>query len=154
MFRLVLLSLSLSLFNTGISFAEDFSGKARVVDGDTIYVGSTKVRVFGIDAPEQKQTCTHNKKQWNCGEQSTFALANIIGNHWVECIKKDVDRYRRIVATCYTGPYDIAKKMVLQGWAIAYRRYSKDYVADEEIAEQNKVGMWRGEFVKPWEWRR
>ena len=43
--------------------AEDISGKARVVDGDTIYVGSTKIRLFGIDAPEQKQTCTHKGKK-------------------------------------------------------------------------------------------
>jgi hypothetical protein len=39
------------------------------------------------------------------------------------------------------------------GWALAYRRYSMDYVAAEDEARKAKRGMWRGTFVKPWEWR-
>ena len=35
----------------------DVTGKARVVDGDTIWIANTKIRLHGIDAPEAKQTC-------------------------------------------------------------------------------------------------
>ena len=58
------------------------------------------------------------------------------------------------IATCYAGPYDINAEMVRRGWALAYRRYSKDYVDEEEDARNLKAGMWQGAFVKPWEWRR
>ena len=40
------------------------------------------------------------------------------------------------------------------GWAFAYRRYSTRYIADEEATRAAKQGMWEGEFVKPWDWRR
>lgn len=135
------------------AFAQDISGKARVVDGDTIYVGSTKIRLHGIDAPEAKQYCTHKGKKWNCGQEATFALAYMVSPHWLECKERDRDRYGRIVAVCFTGPYDVGAKMVRQGWALAYRRYSMDYVDEEIAAKRAKVGMWKGEFVKPWKWR-
>jgi endonuclease YncB( thermonuclease family) len=44
--------------------------------------------------------------------------------------------------------------MVKRGWALAYRKYSKDYVNDEEEAKEKKIGLWAGEFIPPWEWRR
>ena len=43
--------------------------------------------------------------------------------------------------------------MVLEGWAVAYRRYSNDFVPDEEAARAAKRGIWRSSFVLPWEWR-
>ena len=44
--------------------------------------------------------------------------------------------------------------MVLNGWALAYRKYSKDYAGQEQSAKTARRGIWRGEFVPPWEWRR
>ena len=85
---------------------------------------------------------------------ATFALAEIIETHWVTCKGETLDRYKRRIAVCYAGPYDINAEMVRRGWALAYLRYSKDYVEEEEIARSRKVGMWQGEFMKPWEWRR
>ena len=69
------------------------------------------------------------------------------------CREKDRDRYRRIVAVCYLGPKDLNAFMVSEGWALAYRRYSMDYVDDEEAAKSERKGIWRGEFVPPWKWR-
>ena len=85
---------------------------------------------------------------------ATFALAEIIETHWITCKGETVDRYKRRIAVCYAGPYDINAEMVRRGWALAYRRYSKDYVDEEEDASSRGVGMWQGEFMKPWEWRR
>jgi endonuclease YncB( thermonuclease family) len=52
------------------------------------------------------------------------------------------------------GQIDINALLVEQGWALAYRRYSMDYVDEENTAEASRAGMWAGEFMKPWEWRK
>jgi endonuclease YncB( thermonuclease family) len=143
------------LIAVGSTSAEDLKGKPRIVDGDTIWIGPTKIRLHGIDAPESKQTCQKaDGSEYRCGEMATFALAEIIENHWITCKGETVDRYKRRIAVCYAGPYDINAEMVRRGWALAYRRYSKDYVDEEEEASNRGVGMWQGEFMKPWEWRR
>ena len=138
-----------------LAFSENIKGKPRIVDGDTIWIGGTKIRLHGIDAPEAKQTCKKaDGSKYRCGEMATFALAEIIETHWITCKGETTDRYKRRIATCYAGPYDINGEMVRRGWALAYRRYSEDYVDEEEDARNRKAGMWQGEFIKPWEWRR
>jgi len=108
----------------------DVAGKPRIIDGDTIELSGQKIRLHGIDAPEAKQTCTREGKEWRCGQEATWALARIIEEHWVTCKPKDRDRYGRIVAVCHMaeGQIDINGLMVEQGWALAYRKYSEDYV--------------------------
>ncbi|MCH8236788.1 MAG: thermonuclease family protein, partial [Proteobacteria bacterium] len=114
-----------------------------------------RIRLHGIDAPEAKQTCIDGEgKEWRCGQEATFALANLIGDHWITCKGDKRDRYGRLIAVCYAGDYDLNAKMVRQGWALAYRRYSMDYVDAEAAAKEAGVGMWRGEFITPWEWRK
>ncbi len=81
----------------------DITGRATIIDGDTIEISRQRIRLFGIDAPEGRQRCTANGKPWRCGKQSTFALAGFIGKAWVRCVEKDRDRYKRIVAVCYLG---------------------------------------------------
>ncbi|HJN86883.1 MAG TPA: thermonuclease family protein, partial [Dehalococcoidia bacterium] len=132
----------------------DIMGKALIIDGDTIELAGERVRLHGIDAPEEGQTCTAGGKAWRCGQDATFALAHEVGNHWVTCKVRTRDRYGRLIAKCYVGPYDLGAKMVRNGWAIAYRRYSEDYVDEEAKAMDDHVGLWRGEFLPPWEWRK
>ena len=131
-------------------------GRPRIIDGDTIEISGQKIRLHGIDAPEAKQTCTREGKEWRCGQEATWALARIIEEHWVACKPKDRDRYGRIVAVCYMaeGQIDINGLMVEQGWALAYRRFSQDYVGREAEAKASGAGIWAGEFMEPWEWRR
>jgi len=142
------------LVGSGVALADEIVGKARIIDGDTIEVGSQKIRLFGIDAPEGKQFCKLDGKSWNCGQEAAWALAYILAEHWVTCKQRDIDRYKRIVAVCFAGEHDINEIMVRKGWALAYRQYSKDYVPAEDAARIERVGIWRGEFQKPWEWRR
>jgi endonuclease YncB( thermonuclease family) len=129
-------------------------GIPKITDGDTIRIGNIRIRLHGIDAPEFKQTCTSRDKEWRCGWEATNALANIVGKHWVTCSKRDVDRYRRVVAVCRAGPIDLNAWMVRNGWAVAYRKYSMDYVRDELYAKAAKKGIWRGGFMMPWNWRK
>ena len=69
------------------------------------------------------------------------------------CEQKDQDRYGRIVAVCRVGEEDLNAWLVAEGWALAYRQYSKAYIAEEEAASAARKGIWRGTFVPPWEWR-
>jgi endonuclease YncB( thermonuclease family) len=129
------------------------SGRASVIDGDTIEIHGTRIRLFGIDAPESRQSCTAQDKAYRCGQQAAFALSNKIGSQAVECQPKDQDRYGRIVAVCQVGGEDINAWMVAQGWALAYRYYSSDYVSQEQDASRSKIGVWQGDFEPPWDWR-
>jgi len=133
----------------------DITGPARVVDGDTIWIGETKIRLHGIDAPEMKQTCKTSKgKEQLCGVLAKQALERLIKGQDVTCKGDTRDRYKRLIAVCYVGPININEQMVVDGWAMAYRKYSKDYVRAETFAKSRREGMLGGEFGPPWGWRR
>lgn len=139
--------------------AADLSGLADVIDGDTIAIrgNRTRIRLWGIDTPEGKQTCRDRAGQrYLCGSRAADALADLIGrNGRVTCTQKDRDRYGRIVAICRIRGRDLNAEMVRQGWAVEYTQYSDGrYAALEAEARRNRLGLWSGTFVKPWDWRR
>ena len=118
------------------------------------HINRNKIRLHAIDAPETNQTCKKNSKVWNCGMESTKFLKELIGNNKIECITKGKDRYNRFIGICYKDNLDLNSEMVLNGWAIAYRYYSKDYVEEEEEAKQEKKGIWIGDFEEPYLFRK
>jgi endonuclease YncB( thermonuclease family) len=129
-------------------------GRASVIDGDTVEVHGIRIRLYGIDAPESGQTCSQAGEDIRCGQQAAFALAHKIGSAPISCEQKDRDRYGRVVAVCRLGALDLNAWMVEQGWAVAYRHYSSDYVSQEAKASLAKLGVWKTTFELPWEWRR
>lgn len=131
----------------------DMVGEARIIDGDTVEIGGERIRLHGIDAPESRQTCTVVGEEWRCGESATHALVDEISGQLVTCKGNKRDRYGRLIAVCYAGSDDLNAWMVREGWAVAYRRYSKDYVDEEAEARAAGNGVWRGEFMLPWKWR-
>lgn len=133
---------------------DSIKGIASITDGDTLQIHGKKIRLHGVDAPESKQSCTLNGKPYRCGQKAALALDELAGGKTLECKGRTVDRYRRIIAICYLGKLDINAWMVENGWALAYRRYSKDYVKHEQFAQDKKLGIWAGEFVAPWIYRR
>lgn len=133
---------------------EVLTGQSSVIDGDTLDIHGVRVRLEGVDAPESSQRCGVKGEDWACGQQAALALSNWLGNRPVSCKPAGTDRYQRMLARCFVGTEDVQTWLVLNGWALAYRQYSNDYVAAEEIAQARKVGLWRSEFVPPWEWRR
>lgn len=140
------LSLMLCLATPALA---DFDGQVRAYDGDGIYVGDTKVRLFGIDAPELTQMCTGaNGQAYPCGELSYAALAQMFDGAWATCEGFD-QSYDRIVARCWVDGQDIAQEMVLAGWAEAYREFSMDYDLAEKTAQVRGVGIWGGSFQSP-----
>jgi endonuclease YncB( thermonuclease family) len=134
--------------------ASDLTGRASVIDGDTIEIHGQRIRLFGIDAPESRQTCEANGQTYRCGQQAALSLADHVGQRTVACEQRDNDRYGRIVAICRAGAEDLNAWLVSQGWALAYRHYSTAYLAEEDAARTAHLGIWRGTFTAPWEWRR
>lgn len=134
---------------------ESTNGVATVIDGDTIEIHGTRIRLHGIDAPESAQTCLDaGEKTYRCGQLAALALSDHIGRRTVTCETKDIDRYGRLVGACEVGGQSINAWMVARGWAVAYRQYSRDYVGDEDQARVKKLGIWRGELEMPWDWRK
>jgi endonuclease YncB( thermonuclease family) len=152
------LSTSPDLLQAGAEFepSADVSigGVPSIIDGDTLEIHGTRIRLYGIDAPESAQTCRIESEDVRCGQQASFALADLIDRSVIGCAERDTDRYGRMVAVCHLGILDLNAWMVEQGWAIAYRHYSEDYVAQEQAAMEARRGIWAGAFVRPWEWRR
>jgi endonuclease YncB( thermonuclease family) len=130
-------------------------GKARVIDGDTIDISGTRVRLEGIDAPESGQTCADAKGQpWPCGRTAAHELKAYLGSRALTCRPAGFDRYRRVLAVCALADgSDVNAWMVRQGWALAYG-LSNTYGPEEAAAEMAKRGIWAGTFMRPSQWRR
>ena len=131
----------------------DVTGPATVIDGDTIVVAGERIRLQGIDAPELQQTCTAYGQPWACGRTSAEWLRERLNGRQVECVGHARDRYERMLAVCYVGGDSINERLVSEGWALDYRKYSSDYLQAEADAKRAGAGIWRGEFTPPWEWR-
>lgn len=111
--------------------------------------------LFGIDAPEFEQFCELDVFTLPCGQRAAHFLAAHIADHIVECSQQDSAQYDGIVAVCHVGAEDLAAWLVSNGHALAYRKYSDDYVADEREPIRMRSGLWRWprSFVPPWQWR-
>lgn len=129
------------------------SGPVRAVDGDTLVMTGTRIRLFGIDAPEAAQTCDRAGEAWACGSDAGAVLAGLVAGKQVSCTQRDRDDYGRVVATCTVGRVDLAAEMVGSGHAIAYRSYSDDYLPAEARARALGIGIWASQFDEPAAWR-
>ena len=154
MIRALAVLTALLLSAPGAIGAEAIVGHVSVIDGDTLEIHGTRIRLHGIDAPESGQLCTAQGGTFRCGQHAALALADRIGSRTATCEPKDRDRYNRVVAVCRSGGEDLNAWMVAHGWALAYRQYSSDYIREEDSASAAKIGIWQGDFVAPWDWRR
>ena len=150
MIKKILFSLFFSIFLT----QSVFSDTIKIVDGDTIRIGNEKIRFSGIDAPELNQNCIKNEEKISCGILAKEALIKKIGNKIPKCINEGKDRYKRILAECFVNGESLSKFLVRNGYAFAYRKYSKKFIEDERFAKKNKLGLWSMKFIYPWEFRK
>ena len=130
------------------------SQELKVIDGDTIHLNGEKIRFSGIDTPELKQTCLKEGIQNPCGVTAKQILIGKIGNNNVKCISEGKDQYKRILAECFVNNESLSSYLVRSGYAFAYRKYSKNFIPDEDYARINKLGMWSMEFDYPWDYRK
>lgn len=125
------------------------SGHARIIDGDSLMVGGTEVRLYGIDAPELFQRCTRDNREVQCGREAARHLTALIAGQLVTCERRDIDRFGRTVAVCSVEGVDLGRAMVAAGQAVSYG----SYLIDETGARLERKGLWAGDFIRPREWR-
>ena len=126
------------------------SGQARASDGDSFRIGSDRIRLLGIDAPELAQQCTDGAgRDWPCGRVARDRMADLLAAGAVDCRPEGYDRYDRLLATCFIGPQDLGATMVVEGLAVSAGPYWQEQVA----AQQARAGIWSGDFDAPRDWR-
>ena len=163
MTKRILIIFFISFFSVS---AEEISGIPKIIDGDTVHIGGYKIRLEGIDAPEMRQQCKKKyfeisyiisftlNKDYNCGRVSKEKLISKVSGSQIKCISSSKDKYKRYLATCFKNELNLNKWLVRNGYAIAYSRYSKRYISDENFAKENKLGLWQGSFMTPEKWRK
>ncbi|MGZ9103741.1 MAG: thermonuclease family protein, partial [Rhodoplanes sp.] len=127
--------------------------EVQIIDGDTLMWRGERVRLYGIDAPEADQSCTALGRDYACGETAMHWLAEKTNKKEVRCEKTGRDRYGRLLAVCFAGKVNLNRGLVEAGLALAYRQYSAEFVAVENAARREALGLWAGTFVPPWQWR-
>ncbi len=151
----VILVIAMTAFSPPVYAEAGFSGVIRVIDGDTLDVGTTRVRLYGVDAPEHDQTCTTSAQAaWDCGTWVSSVVRSRYDGKLAECIPLDHDRYGRAVARCFVGHSDIAEELVKDGLAFAYLRYASDYVVQETQAAARAIGLHASRVQVPEDFRR
>ena len=132
--------------------AEVLAGVPRIVDGDTLEISGTNIRLAGLDAPERAQDCTDaGGDAFACGRAATDYLRFLIGGGTATCRGEGRDRWNRLIARCRANGVDLSEAMIRRGWAVAFMGDLERFEAE---ARDAGVGMWAGEFTRPADWRR
>ena len=150
----VILVISISVLVFLFTYTDIKSQDVKITDGDTIKINGEKIRFSGIDTPELNQTCVKEGVKNSCGLTAKQILIDKIIDNKVKCIKEGKDRYKRILAECFVNNESLSSYLVRSGYAFAYRKYSNKFIADEDYARVNKLGMWSMDFKFPWDYRR
>jgi endonuclease YncB( thermonuclease family) len=127
-----------------------------VIDGDSLRIGARTVRLQGIDAVELHQLCqAADGAQWSCGLSARDALRALVGGGDLACSPRATDDYGRDVASCaVASAQDLSAELVAQGWAVSGDgRSNGDYLIEEARARSSHLGIWRGTFQRPADWR-
>jgi endonuclease YncB( thermonuclease family) len=133
--------------------AADVYGLAVVSQGDSLTVGSRRVRLYGIDAPPVTMKCSINGEPWDCGRESRDLLAKLVEGQRLRCIEEGRDRWGRVLATCFLpSGQDVGAELIRQGFAVAFTSVTDRYVHVEERARMDHRGIWAGTFPPPWQW--
>ena len=137
------------------ALADELVGQASVIDGDTLEIHGTRIRLWGIDAPESAQLCRGDDSlQYRCGARAANHLDAFIARRPVDCMPMNLDQYGRTVATCSAGGADLGEWLVRGGLALDWPQFSKGrYDAAQRDAERVGRGIWKGSYVEPWLYR-
>jgi endonuclease YncB( thermonuclease family) len=136
-------------------FAERLAGQVSIIDGDTLEIHGTRIRLWGIDAPESSQLCRgEDSLRYRCGAKAANELDAFIARRPVDCSPVSLDQYRRTVAVCSIDGVDLAEWLVRNGLALDWPKYSKGkYDGAQRDAEHAGRGIWEGSYVEPWLFR-
>ena len=145
----------LIFFVSSVSHAEIITGLVvSIADGDTITILENKkqhkIRLYGIDTPEKRQDFGQKAKQFT---------SNMVYKKHVKVVSKATDIYGRTVGMVYIGNKCLNEELVRHGYAWVYQKYCKDALCQkwldyERIARTNNKGLWNGNQVAPWDYRK
>jgi endonuclease YncB( thermonuclease family) len=137
------------------ALADSLAWQASVIDGDTLEIHGTRIRLWGIDAPESSQLCRGDDSlQFRCGAKAANDLDTFIARRPVDCSPVSLDQYRRTVAVCSIDGVDLAEWLVRNGLALDWPMYSRGkYDKAQRDAEHAGRGIWAGSYVAPWLYR-
>jgi endonuclease YncB( thermonuclease family) len=155
--KALILAAAIAVVGLGPRAAADdlpvYRGPAEVIGPAMLSLNGKHIILFGIDAPVKGQPCYAGSRAWDCSAASAKTLLNIVGTQDVACEQRRVDRYGRVFAVCKAGGADINRTLVEAGMAVALPKETTDYVAVEAAAKAKGVGIWRGPFTAPADYR-
>jgi endonuclease YncB( thermonuclease family) len=120
-------------------------GQVRVIDGDSLSIGSNEIRLWGIDAPEFNQQCRNKTGPYACGREAHRQLRALVQNATLICKGLGRDKFDRLLAVCRKGNTDLNAQLVRGGYAYSYGGYS----AEEALAQNAKIGVWAADNERP-----
>lgn len=131
----------------------DVEGRGTAVTGDTLRIGSTIVRLNGIEAPEPDQMCADAAgRDWSCGRTARQALAGILRTGRVTCeVSDSSEGYSS--GDCEIDDRDIAAELVRGGHVFAATGLFASYRGLEDEARASKAGLWVGQAMRPSDYR-
>jgi endonuclease YncB( thermonuclease family) len=121
-----------------------------VVDGDSIELNGKAYRLYGIDAPDNGQTCPDG---WPAARQAEAYLSELIRGTTVTCTPIGLPRGTETDALCRADGVDVGAAMVTGGMAYAFVPHSARYITQESAAASANRGVHRHKCLAPWEWR-
>ena len=146
---------------------------ANAIDGETLFVGGTEVKLFGIDTVEADQVCQDaDGADYACGRRATQALQSLVKRDLVVCLPLFAISDTRVVGNCEVvsdGKFEpvspirfmeefrsnnLSRVMVAEGHAMAIGIGTRFFGAAQDEAQALRQGIWQGSFQPPSNWRR
>lgn len=131
--------------------------RATIIDGDSFKAEDAEFRIYGIDAPEYRQTCSDSSgNDWTCGKFARTGLDRILRSGGWTCTVRARDKFGRSIVVCADATsQDLGSALVRQGFAVSGLNFDEViYAVEEDSAKKAKKGIWRGGFVRPEVWRK
>ena len=150
---------SLILILAVLSAGPSWAAGAVVKDGGTLQVAGVTYRLDGIDAPELDQMCIdEHADAWACGVEARDQLTKLIGGRAVRCEDLGLAPYKsRHIGVCTVEgeTATLNQLIVRQGFALNFEPYARGRFRDDEAgAKDKRLGLWKGCFAAPYEFRR
>lgn len=122
----------------------------RAIDGDSIEIAGTIWDFPNIDAPELGQLCEVGQKWETCGLQAAYELEKrfALGPRFCKTAK-DLESSQ----DCVEYLNALEKTSLETGLVVAKETATDAFKAIENTAQNIPIGIWRGNFTSPKEWR-